>query len=136
MTTVHEGALEGDLVLGALGGMGTILAVALVCAFLIWVVAPLFLPASIDQRHDLAVPGASASDVEAGSAEKATKAPWQLSIDEHQMLGYTIDPDGSLRVFRADNGKLVEQREFLKAEGLTAAAFSMNRRGELPPASF
>lgn len=37
----------------AIGGIGTIVAVSLVCVFLVWVVVPLFLPANVEKGQGI-----------------------------------------------------------------------------------
>ncbi|HTU24616.1 MAG TPA: hypothetical protein VMF30_04420, partial [Pirellulales bacterium] len=94
----------------AAGGIGTIVAVSLVCVFLLWVVLPLFLPATIDTQSSAKI--AWSSD-----------APRHIALDEDQLLGYALLADGSLVSFRPDTGEEVGRLEFLKAGPPTAAAF-------------
>ncbi len=78
------------------GGIGTIVAVSLVCVFLVWVVLPLFTPGVED-------PAARRPLVEIESAPAPWKAPpRRVAIDEHQLLGWALVGDGSLDIFRLD----------------------------------
>src|ERR1700756_4148490 len=72
------------------GGIGTIVAVGTVCVFLIWMVYPLFLPASVKEveRFPLSAPAAR---------------PLRTALDEYQILGWTLFADGTLNIFRLDN---------------------------------
>lgn len=93
------------------GGIGTILAVLMVCVFLLWVVLPLFLPTRVD----------SARDVSLGWRDD----PVRLAIDEYRLLGWVVTPDGRLRVFRLDTGATVDERPLFEAdEELTSLAFA------------
>ena len=93
------------------GGIGTIAAVSTVFVFLVWVVWPLFLPARVGEARELAFPG---------------QRPLHLAIDEHQVLGWSLDAQGSLRSFRLDRPEQLETKHV--AEGgvpLSAAAFAL-----------
>jgi phosphate transport system permease protein len=94
----------------AAGGIGTIVAVSLVCVFLVWVVLPLFWPASV--RHE-----------SVAKVDWSAEAPRHVALDEDQLLGYALLADGSLIAFRPDTGERVAQQEFLHATPPTAAAF-------------
>ncbi len=98
----------------ACGGIGTIVAVLTVCVFLVAVVLPLFLSASVSDRLD--VPASVA----------ATAPPIRFGVDEYQLLGTAIAADGTLDIIRLDTGKLIEKRDFLKDQGFTAAAFTVD----------
>ena len=47
----------------AIGGIGTVVAVSTVCIFLVWVVVPLFLPATAGQAKSVSLPSAIADCV-------------------------------------------------------------------------
>ncbi|HTQ38464.1 MAG TPA: hypothetical protein VMJ32_05525 [Pirellulales bacterium] len=103
----------------AVGGIGTIVAVSLVCVFLVWVVVPLFLPASVGKGVDIRVQGSGFGREGAGggtqsAGEKAQGAngnqtPLALGADDYWLMGWEIARDGSVRVFRLDNGQTLEQ---------------------------
>ena len=59
----------------AAGGIGTIVAVLLVCVFLVWVVVPLFWPAKVQQQTTAVV-------------DWSSEAPRHIVLDEDQRLGY------------------------------------------------
>jgi len=90
------------------GGIGTIVAVTLVCVFLIWVVrAP--------------VPGASVSGeqhlTEGGALVR--EQPVREGVDEYQTMGWSLFPDGTVATFRLDDGRLLDRA---KPEGLYKSA--------------
>ena len=94
----------------AAGGIGTIVAVSLVCVFLVWVVLPLFWPAKVRQESEAKV-------------DWSADPPRHIALDEDQLLGYALLADGSLVAFRPDNGQQVARQDFLRATPPTAAAF-------------
>jgi len=98
----------------SVGGIGTIVSVLLVGVFLVWVVVPLFLPASVS--------GATSIDL---SAAAGTRAPRHLAVDEYRLLGWTILDDSTLIVFRLDNGKVLERRRLFTRPVPTAASFTV-----------
>ena len=81
-----------------IGGIGTILAVALVGCFLLWVVYPLFQGAKVHEAGEFAV-------------KMPAAGPMLTGVDEYQQLGWTILSNGTLQVFRLDTGKVLEQRD-------------------------
>ncbi len=92
------------------GGIGTILAVSVVCIFLVWVVLPLFLPARVESRQE-SQPAWSAAAVR------------HVAIAPDQLLGWALEADGSLVCFRPDTGALVARDPLLVETPPTAAAF-------------
>jgi phosphate transport system permease protein len=94
------------------GGVGTIVAVSMVCVFLLWVVLPLFAPATV------APP--SVSKAEWGDAK-----PWHVAIDEYDTLGWALFGDGSIEVFRVDGRDRSERRTLFDGAPMTAAAFTV-----------
>src|SRR5262245_24681412 len=70
------------------GGIGTILALLLVCAFLIAVAAPLFRSAKVKDGAELP------------AAWKEGAGPLAVAVDEHQRLGWALLPGGELYAFR------------------------------------
>jgi phosphate transport system permease protein len=84
------------------GGIGTILAVALIMVFLVSVVLPLFTGARIDA---------------AGSAPIAERdaRPTKLAVDEYQSLAAVVDEVGNLVVRRLDTGRILEERGLFDA---------------------
>jgi len=96
----------------AAGGIGTIVAVSLVCFFLIWVVAPLFLPASISQP-------------ETATGVWKSSPPLHLAIDDHQLLGAALLPDGKAAAFRLDNGRVLA-RSVVADQPPTTVSFTVD----------
>ncbi len=111
--------LAHGLIVG--GGIGTIVAVSMVCVFLLWVVLPLFQPASL-------------------SAPAATASPWgarkllHLASDEYRVAAWALLEDGTLDVFKlggrdgdgqAANEQMESRKLFADGPAMTAAAFSL-----------
>ncbi len=91
------------------GGIGTILAVALVGCFLIYVAWPLFQESSVKEagRFDVKMPAAG---------------PLLTGVDDDQQLGWSILSNGTLQVFRLDTGGVLEQRDLFPGLALTACS--------------
>jgi phosphate transport system permease protein len=110
----------------AVGGIGTIGAVLLVCVYLASEVIPLFVPAKVESTR--ALPDALA----ASSAPRAPAAkigpPIQLGMDELGMLGWALFADGRVRCFRLDNGHLLNDMspEQTKLAGMTTVALAVD----------
>ena len=101
--TVYAGELLSRLFI-TVGGIGTILAVCTIGVFLVWVVYPLFLSASVSDAEK--VP-------ENRLPWKASDPPVFLAIDEDQIMGWALFADASVQSFRLDNGKALGQRRRL-----------------------
>src|SRR6267142_1034318 len=91
------------------GGIGTIIAVGMVCVFLVYVVYPLYLRASVRETESFPL------------SWKAAR-PLRTGVDEYQMLGWTLLSDGTLHVFRLDNGQVLERRALFPGQSLTACS--------------
>src|SRR5260370_40002323 len=74
------------------GGIGTIVAVAMVCVFLVWVVYPLFLGVTVKQQSSFAAPA-------------EVKRPLRTGMDEYPVLGWSLFSDGSLPSYRLDKAQ-------------------------------
>lgn len=98
-----------------LGGIGTIAAVSLVGAFLVYVAVPLFQPASIRQGASTQPP--------AGPSD----APLGFGVDEERLLCWRIDGRGVLRVARLDTGKVLREEALFPGPAPRAAAVSGER---------
>lgn len=100
-------------ILIAVGGIGTIAAVSLVCVFLIWVVVPLFLPAKVGPAQTLPVK----ADVDQLLA---------VGIDNYSVTSWTIARGGTIRVAQLDTGAIVEQldKENSPVNGVTSISRS------------
>ena len=105
----------------AVGGIGTIVAVLLVCVFLVSEVVPLFLPAKVEATNSL--------NGAIGTTPTATAKvgpPIRLGMDEFGGLGWALFADGRVRCFRLDNGHLLNDLspEQTKLAGMTTVALS------------
>jgi phosphate transport system permease protein len=117
--TTSWSVAAGDRVAKSLisvGGIGTIIAVLLVFAYLVSMVVPLFLPGTVTSTQSF--PGAldhSSSSV-------------RLGVDEFGLIGWALYPDGRVRAFRMDNGKTLEELspEQSGLSGMTAASFGVD----------
>jgi len=78
------------------GGVGTIVAISLVCVFLAWVVVPLFLPSSLPLARTYDVPQPVAGE-----------APLSLRTDEYVTTAWSYHADGSVRQYGLADGALV-----------------------------
>ncbi len=96
-----------------IGGIGTIIAVLMVCLFLLWVAFPLFLPADIQFTNTV-------------TAEKETSQalPIRIGIDEFQQLGWSLFPNGDLHTFQLKTGTSLNQESLFENKTLTAYSFS------------
>jgi len=83
----------------AMGGMSVIAAIVLIFAYLLYVVFPIFLPASMDLLQRYSLPSSTAGIY--------------LSLEEQNEIGLRIDRQGEVLFFRAENGASV-RRERLK----------------------
>lgn len=88
-----------------LGGIGVILAIALIAFYLLYVVAPLFYPARIIQRSAYTVPGDSSPTV-------------YLAMEEQRQIGLRISAAGGMVFFDTRNGTPI--RTFSSAGDLDA----------------
>ncbi|HEY2881208.1 MAG TPA: ABC transporter permease subunit [Pirellulales bacterium] len=104
----------------AIGGIGTIVAVSMVCVFLVWVVIPLFLPAEVKSPKSL--PPLAAKSNGAPSDVLA------LGSDEHRLTGWMLTKNGGLRVFRLDTGETIDETPAEKSPlaGVTAASIALD----------
>jgi len=100
-----------------IGGIGTILAIALVGCFLLWVVYPLF-------------QGTSAKETGQFAVKMPAAGPMLTGVDEYQQLGWTVLSNGTLQVFRLDTGKILDQRDLFPGKALTACSAS-SRESEI-----
>ncbi|HEV2947067.1 MAG TPA: ABC transporter permease subunit [Gemmataceae bacterium] len=91
------------------GGIGTILAVAMVGIFLVWVAAPLF-------------GGASVKEVEQFAIKMPAAGVMRTGVDEYQHLGWTVLSNGTFQVFRLDTGQVLEKRDLFPGLALTACS--------------
>ncbi|HEY4309602.1 MAG TPA: ABC transporter permease subunit [Pirellulales bacterium] len=99
----------------AVGGIGTVVAVSTVCLFLVWVVVPLFLPASVGEpkKVDLAPAVAAAIHVE---------------VDEYRVLGWAMSAEGVVSTFRLDTGEVIDEKPLFPEQPPTAWTFGIGGR--------
>jgi len=95
------------------GGMGTILAVSLICLFLIWVAAPLFFAAKVGTERPLVGLDATA----------AGHQVLQGSIDEYGLLAWALEDDGQVRLVRMDTGEAILRRPLFDGAVPTCSSF-------------
>lgn len=93
----------------SIGGVSIIMAVLLIMFFLVYVVAPLFVPASVKEHSSYALPG--------GEQEKTLF----YGMDEYKETALRITESGQLIGFTAADGKVFSQERLpLKGETITS----------------
>lgn len=97
-----------------LGGIGTIIAVSLVCVYLVWVAIPLFLPESVtlDSEQKVKQPA------------KSTR-PIHLASDEYLNMSWIATDDGAIRTIRADTGEVLSTESPFDGERPRAWSFGL-----------
>ena len=125
-----------------IGGIGTIVAVLLVCVYLFSVVFPLFEPAKIERTETLpgsltpaaststaTSPAASSSGIVATTAANpASLGLVHMGADEFGLIGWGLFRDGRLRSFRLDNGQTLHDfsAKEIGLDGMSAVAFAVD----------
>ncbi len=102
----------GDFVsrwLITIGGIGTIIAVSLVLVLLVWVVFPLFLPASLEKKSEYTLPW-NLDDSEVIN----------VGIDEFQILGWALFRNGEVRIFQANSGETIHTLSLFEQKSITS----------------
>jgi phosphate transport system permease protein len=89
-----------------LGGIGTIVAIVLVCVFLVWVAVPLIFNAETTPKP-------------------AQQLNWQAKpllqgMDSEQLVGWALLSDGKLISYRLDNGEAISKIDVLPGVAITA----------------
>ncbi len=97
----------------SIAGMGTILAVGMICLFLVWVVAPLFFPAKVSAAHS------QARDPLPEGTQSA-----RLEVDEYRRIAVTLESNGTLESRRLDTGAVLELTQPFGSNPPTAMAFA------------
>jgi phosphate transport system permease protein len=95
------------------GGIGTIVAVSVLCLFLVWVVVPLFLPPDAEPRD------ASPALVGPDDSE-----PVALGLDEYLSMGWALERSGTVRAFGLDDGAELARIQVFAGERPTALSAS------------
>jgi len=90
------------------GGIGTIVAVVLVCVYLVWIAVPLFFPAEAKQTAQY-------------------PATWQgkplrVGIDPDGALIWALFPDGTLTSVSAGTGERISQQTLFKGQSITTVS--------------
>ncbi|HXV14473.1 MAG TPA: ABC transporter permease subunit [Candidatus Krumholzibacteria bacterium] len=101
----------------SVGGVGTILAVSAVFLFLASVVVPLFTRGDTEPVATMPLDGS-----------KSARRALHVGTDEYRVLGWSLDADGVVRVFRADTGDSVGTMRIAAADSLVAASFDVASR--------
>src|SRR5262249_40187471 len=114
--SVRFGDFAGRWVI-TVGGIGTILAVLTICVFLVWIVVPLFLPASIEPPNSF-------------SPEWQGKPAVRTEIDEHGLMAWSLFSDGTIQVFRLDNGESLGTDKLFPKTTVTAISTPGGRAAE------
>ncbi len=94
----------------AVGGSSVILAVLLICFYLLYEVAPLFSSASIDAEASYALP-----------AEDQGKSLY-LTTEEQSEVGMRVTSNGSIIFFSVADGSVINRVKNLRSEKVTAFA--------------
>lgn len=95
----------------AVGGIGVILAIVLIALYLVWVVIPLFLPASMEQAASYAVPGGG------------EQASVYYALEEQREVGLRVTGGAELIFFNIRTGDVIN-RESLLNNTSTMTAFA------------
>ncbi len=99
-------------ILISFGGIATILAVLLVCVFLVAVVVPLFLPPDTQKRPPMDIAGP-------GGGLRA------LGLNEYLTMGWAYSADGMVSIFRLDTGEVIGRQRPAGDRVPTTAAFAL-----------
>ncbi len=105
-----------------LGGVGTIIAISLVCVFLAYTVIPLFLAPSIVTVPPIAL---AAADTSASGTPGAEPSVEHVAIDEYRTLAWLFRRDGRLDLHRVDDGARISSRELFPGTTVSASAFAL-----------
>jgi phosphate transport system permease protein len=95
-----------------LGGIGTLAAILGVFVFLLWIVWPLFTAPRALGTQLTAIPWSGG-------------APARLGVDENVAIGWTIEANGSLRVFRLSDGHVLATQALAGDARVTAWSASL-----------
>lgn len=93
------------------GGISVILAIILIFFYLLYVVLPLFEPASLEKVAAYELPGSAAPTL-------------HLALEEQREIGLRVSADGDLNYFAAKTGKLIKQVSLDLPEGAEITAFA------------
>lgn len=102
-----------------LGGIGTIVAVSLVCVFLVSVVIPLFVPAEVSKQAIIERPDAARADAQ------SPPAILHLAMDEYKLLAFGYYADGTVRTFNLATGTILDEKRPFGDTTPTAHSFAI-----------
>ncbi len=88
-------------------GIGTILAVLLMCAFLVSEVIPLFTGGRVEPTHHAPAP----------EAERAAR-PLHMAINDYGHVGWAYHHDGTVRVFEVSTGRTLYRKRLFEDDRL------------------
>ncbi|TBR42004.1 ABC transporter permease subunit [Marinomonas agarivorans] len=94
----------------AIGGSSVILAVLLICFYLLYEVMPLFANAEIEQTAQYAMPEQSRGD------------SYYLTVEEQNEVAMRVAKDGSVVFFSAQDGRVIDVVETPRAQVVTSFA--------------
>ncbi|MEK6750219.1 MAG: ABC transporter permease subunit [Pseudomonadota bacterium] len=95
-----------------IGGISVIGAIVLIFFYLLYVVFPLLMPASLQAKHDYALPGDS------------TQASVFLAMEEQAEIGLRITQDGTLNFFKIIDGSVLFQQRPELERGVTVTSLA------------
>jgi len=96
----------------SIGGVGVILSVLLIMFFLLYVVLPLFIPATVEKHNQYALPGSS------------SESTLYYGVDEYQETALRFTKSGQLFGFDVTNGQILTE-ETLPLNGEQISSFSI-----------
>lgn len=107
--TVHRRALIDRLTASLIGfgGVAVFVSITAILVYLLWVVAPLFKPVSVDPARPLA------ADASAGAPVRL------LDVDDSGEIGFRLAGDGAVTFFSIADGRVLEQRRIDALAGET-----------------
>ncbi len=107
-------------VLIAVGGIGTIVAVSLVCVFLVWVVVPLFLPAQVGPANSYL-------------SRWSNTELLALGTDDYHLIGWMLSKRGAVQLFRLDNGEPLKEisAEEAQLSGMSCVAMATDGKSAM-----
>jgi phosphate transport system permease protein len=95
----------------AVGGLGVIVAITLILVYLLFVVIPLFQPASIDEQADYPVPNSQAKTL-------------YLAMNEHADIGMRLDSEGQVTFFNTTSGEIRKSLPLPLPEGVSITSWA------------
>ena len=107
-----------------MGGIGTIIAVSLVCVLLFLVVVPLFGSASLTPLGSAALPGTNVGWGSGGSAGGRRQAAVRfITADEYRVMALAFLDNGHVQSFLLSDGLPIDSKPLFKDEKCTAWSF-------------